>query len=95
MRPHGGPKRKIVEYLTLGVVGRVIRREDYDIGRTSRSYVLFNSFLNSHDLAANMRIVVDDFPEPPAFISRLPLPMGVSMPPLMTIRYSRSRDIPG
>lgn len=85
--PRAQEQRNSVEHLMLGVVVRVVTWCNYDVGRTTRSESVFEGFRNANELAASMRADLIEFPEPPANFTRLPLLMGVRMPPLMTHRY--------
>lgn len=85
--PQEQEKRSSVGHLLLGVVERVVKWSECDVRRTSKSESVFDGFRNAHELTANLRTGVNELPGAPACFAVLPLPMGVSPPPLMNLRY--------
>lgn len=83
--PRAEPKRNSVEHLLLGGVERVVTWPEYDVGRISRCDRVLNGFRNANEPVANIRTDVNEFPGALACFAGLPLPMGVSLPPLMTL----------
>lgn len=76
-----------VDHLLLSIVGCLVTLSDFDFWRDSRSVQIFEGFRNAHEIAANIKLDVNEFPEAPVCFAGLPLALGASIPPLMMRRY--------
>lgn len=74
-----------VKYLLLGVLDGADTWYDYNNGGTSRSKGVFYGFRNADELAWNMRSDVNESMEEPACLKDLFVPLGASLPPLITL----------
>lgn len=85
--PHMEASRNSVEHLMLDIFGCVVIWDDCAVGRMSRSEGVFSFCHNAQQLVAGMPMGVDEFLQAPVCILGLPLPLGVCVPTLMTLRY--------
>lgn len=71
----------------LSVVQRVVTWTDYDVRRTRRIELVFTGFRHARELVPGLHFGVNEFPGAPDFFAGLQVSLGVSMPPLMTLRH--------